>query len=1043
MRISTLTIVLVAVMFTHASIAQRSISGKITSDADKMGVPGVNILVKENPGIGTISDLDGNYMLTVPNDAKTLVFKFVGMETQEQEIGNRTIINVVMRDETKMLEGVIVTAIGIKSERKALGYAAQDLKADELNSTREPNIVNSLGSKVAGVAVTSSSGTPGAASKITIRGSQSMTGQNGPLFVIDGVPMDNSFEGSSSSDRSNRAIDLNNDDIESVTVLKGPAATALYGINAAGGAIIITTKKGAGKGNKPLRVEVSSQFSIDKVNKLPEKQKKYTLGTGGSITDPQHDGGTALSWGALIDTCRFDGISNPYDPNGYIRGMSSLPSDARLVAPYDNAENFFQNAMNFNNYLSVSGTGKKGNYYFSAGRLNQTGVIPLSDFSRTSLKLSGDYKLLEKLSVTASATYTNSGGSRNQRGSNASGVLFGLMRANEMFDLSNGVSDPVNDKKAYMLNDTLQRTFYGDIDNPYWSINKNKVRDKVNRLISFAQVDFKPFSGVNITYRAGIDTYTEHVKDYLSDYSKDNYNVGLIYFDTTFFRSFNSDLILSFDKDLSEDLNLQVITGHNFYSRRREFDSRGGEDFIAPGIYDLSNVNTLFEPSHSLTRYKTVGIYYDVKLSFKKFLYLSTTGRNDWSSTLPKNRNNFFYPSVNAGFIFTEVLGLTDSKYLSFGKIRVNYAEVGKDAPFGSLTTPWSSANEVRGNKNYTLTNQIGNSKITPEKTRSYEAGADLRFFQNRINVDFSYYKMFSIDQIVPVTIAPTTGGTELTVNVGKLNNEGVELQLGVTPLKTNDFAWDAQFNFSKNKSEIIKLYKNLEMLPTGYTYGVSSTENVFIVGQPYGVIYGSRWKRDSLNRIVIDSLSGFPLVDAERGIVGDPNPDWQLSIRNTFSYKGFSLSFLVDIRHGGDMYNGTAGVMKSLGVHKETLNRNEDVVFHGVYADGRPNDKAVKWADYYQRYGRTMISEGNIEDGSWVRLKELSVNYSLPKTLLESIYLERVDIGFSGRNLFLITDYSGIDPDTNLSGASNSYGRDYFNNPGTKSFMFNVKLVF
>ncbi len=724
--------------------------------------------------------------------------------------------------------------------------------------------------------------------------------------------------------------------------------------------------------------------------------------------------------------------------------MSSAPAGAKAVKPYDNVENFFQNALNANHYLSLSGAHKMGNYYFSLGRLDQTGVIPLSNFRRTTLKMTGDIKPIEKLKLSASLSYTNSGGLRNQRGSNASGVVFGLMRCNEMFDLANGVSDPVNNRRAYMLGDTAQRTFYNDIDNPYWSVNMNKVKDNVNRYLGFAQADYKVMDGLNLTYRFGMDNYSETVKDYLSDYSKDNYNVGLLYFDTTIFKSYNSDFIMSFDKDINEDMNIQVVAGHNYYVRRREYNSAGGEDFITQGIYELSNMRTVYNPVHALTRYRIAGIYYDIKFSYKKFLYLSTTGRNDWSSTLPKNNNSFFYPAVSLGFIFTEPLGLTDNPIFSFGKIRVNYAEVGKDAPPLSLQTLWNPADSVHGNPTYSLDNGMGNMKIKPEKTKSYEAGIDLRFFQNRISVDFTYYRMNNNEQIVPINVPASSGGTSLLVNVGKLRNQGIELQVGVTPVKSNNFNWDVWFNFSKNKSEVIELYGDMALLPVGSTYGVSSTENVFIKGQPYGVIYGSRWLRDSLNRIVVGT-DGFPKVDPVRGIVGNPNPDWLLGIRNSLSYKGLSFSFLFDFRHGGDIYNGTVGVMKSLGTHISTLNRNDSLIYNGVVVENgyQPNTKKIRYADFYQRYGRTGVSEANIEDGSWVRLKEVGITYRIGKDMLKSIPIEAIDLGFTGRNLLLFTSYSGLDPDTNLSGASNSFGRDYFNNPNTRSFSFNLKLTF
>lgn len=1046
------TLLIAFIILVSSNIfSQKTITGNVTSETDGLGLPGVNILVKGIEGYGTITDYEGNYNIEIPDNATTLIFSFIGMRSEEVEINNRTTINLVMIEESEMLEGVIVTAIGIREEKKSLGYAAQQVTSDELTSSREANMVNSLGSKVAGVEVVSSSGSPGAAANIVIRGRTSLRYDNSPLFVVDGVPIDNSFEGSSKTDRSNRAIDLNSDDIESVTVLKGPAASALYGIRAANGAIIITTKKGQGKGSK-TRIEFKSSISFDVVNKLPEKQRMYSQGDNYQIANPNAFSGSSqkFSWGALIDTLRYDGDTEYlYDPNGRMVGMSDPTATNNVVKAYDNPGNFFQTGATYNTHLSMSGGGDVAQYYFSVGRLEQNGIVPNSSFEKTTFKISGETKLSENFKISGSAAYSNTGGSRLQRGSNASGVMFGLMRSPETFDLANGTSDPVNDPYAYTYeNDTTQRTWFFDADNPYWSINKNKVIDNVDRIIGYTQFDWSIIPGVALTYRVGIDNYAEEVKDYLANQSKDEYNIGLIINDNKNHKSVNSDLLLTMQRELNEDIELTTILGHNYFSEKDYYTFMQGWNFIIPNFYDISNVRTVEDQSDFLREKKMTGVFYNVKIAYKKFLYLSTTGRNDWSSTLPSGNNSFFYPSVNLGLIFTEPLGLNKNPYFSYGKLRINYAEVGNDAPTYSTSNYFVNTTNVRGQVAYVNNSIIGNSKLEPEKTKSFEVGFDLRFFQNRLGLDMTAYQSRSINQIIDVTIPYSAGYNEMTLNAGTVENKGIELQLFGTPIEQKDFAWDVTLNYSKNVNTVVELSEGLDFLASGNNFGIATTSNVFIPGEAYAVLYGKQWLKDENGKRVIDA-SGLPIVDTENGIVGDPNPDWIMGIRNTFTYKNISLSSLIDIRMGGDIYNGTVGVMKSIGTHASTVNRTDSVVFSGVTDhDNNPetpmveNTTKTSWYDYYTNYGLVGVSEENIEDGSWIRVKELGISYSLPSNLMDKLPISNINIGFTARNLLLFTNFSGIDPETNLSGATNSLGRDYFNMPNTKTYMFSLKVV-
>ena len=908
--------------------------------------------------------------------------------------------------------------------------------------------MNALSSKVAGVEITSSSGTPGASSNIVIRGRVSLTRSNSPLFVVDGVPISNDYAGSYYVDHSNRAIDINPNDIESITVLKGGAATALYGIKAAPGAIIITTKTGKGTGDKKQKITFRTSLGFDQVNKLPEKQYKYAQGFKDASGDLVYSSSSNTSWGPLIDTLRYDGNPNDYYKYGNIVGMSDPSATDQRVIAYDNVNDFFATAIKSDTYLSVGGGNKDGNYYVSIGHLNQSGIVPNSEFKRTNMKLSGDFNLSEKLSSSGSASYANSGGTFLQRGSNLSAVMVGLMRVTPTFDITNGSDDPVNDKTAWMLPDGTQRNYYPNYDNPYWSINKNIATSDVNRFIGNTQLNYKIFPWLNAMYRLGLDYYNEKRENYLDNNSSDTPE-GYIDVNTYEFKTVNSDFILTAEKEINENLKLTGLFGHNYYTRNSYSLNSHGDLFVLPDFYDLSNATTV-SSSDSEYKKEMVGVYYDIKLAYKNYLYFNTTGRNDWSSTLPEDKNSFFYPSVNLSFIFSDAFEL-DQKiaFFDYGKIRISWAQGGNDADIYALEDYFVSiTGGTRGQVTYATQRSIGNMKIKPELTTSTEVGVDLRFFKNRVGIDFAYYNSKSDGQIISAPVTYSTGFSSMTLNSGVISNKGIELQLYLTPIEKTNFTWDIMVNFARNKNIVEDLPDGISLVEFATT-GLSSTRSVGIEGQPFGVIYGGKYLRNENGDVIVNS-EGFPLIDPEAGIVGDPNPDFTLGLRNTFSYKGLRLSALIDIRQGGDIYNGTRAVMTSLGTHKDTENREDDYIFPGVRNEGTEenpvwveNDVAVvRDRDYYSKQGGLAgLSEAYIEDGSYVRLRELTLSYNLPSKWIEKLPVSSLSIGLSGKNLLLFTDYKGIDPETNLSGASNSLGRDYFNMPNTKSYELSLQL--
>lgn len=1022
--------------------AQRPITGQVrAADPDAAPLAGVTVLVKESPTTGVLTDREGRFRLDLPENAATLVFSMIGYERKEVAIGDRSTLNVSIVPEDLFLKEVVISAVGIEKEKQSVGYSVQRLDSDALVNARETNLVNALNSKVAGVEVISTSGSPGASANIVIRGRTSLN-NNSPLFVVDGVPIDNSYASSNFVDHANRGIDINPDDIESLTVLKGPAATALYGVRAANGAIIIKTKRGS-KGQQA--VTVSQSLTWDRVNQLPEYQQLYAQGVA--------LGGTAVyrgplesnrSWGPRIDTLRYDGNSDyRFSRLGAIVGQSDPRATEARVRPFDHAGDFFQTGLTSNTHVGVSGGSEVATYYLSAGYLRQTGVVPNADFKRISVKLTGDTHLSKKITVSGSANYVQSGGNRMQRGSNLSGVMLGLTRTPTTFDLTNGSADPVNDPAAYTFSDGSPRRYWDAYDNPYWSVNRNLSRDRVNRIIGNGQVDYQITPSLKLRYRLGIDYYFEERTSHWDNQSNE-FGTGVIFNDLFSSQSINSDLLLTFQHKLTEQLSLTAAAGHNYFAERSLNSITEGETFIIPDFYDISNVAAVTFVDDNERRRRIAGTFYDVQLNYASYLYLNVTGRWDWSSTLPVAEVPFFYDSYSLGFVFSEPLKLGTRKGFSYGKLRLSYATVGGDASPYSLNTFFRLTQPVKGQTAFLPQTTIGNANLRPEETRSIEAGVDLRFFQNRLSVDLTAYRSVSRDQIISVPVAFSSAYSFFIANAGEIKNEGIEALISLTPVKTRRWEWEVQVNFAANENTVVELAEGVNDIQFPGA-GVTSTSNRAIPGQPFGVIYGTRWLRDDAGNQIIDD-NGYPLFDPQDpGIIGDPNPDWQLGLRNSVSYAGFRLSALLDIRQGGDVFNGTVGVMKNLGVHKSTESREEPVVIAGVrQSDGQPNTTAVRLdADYYSRYPFSGVSEASIEDASWIRLRELTLSYSFPGKWLDQLPLARLSLGLSARNVFLITGYSGVDPETNLAGASNSYGRDWFNSPNTRSLGVNFNATF
>ncbi|MEM7107546.1 MAG: SusC/RagA family TonB-linked outer membrane protein [Bacteroidota bacterium] len=1067
--------------FLQVSAQERTVSGKVISIEDGSALPGVNVIVKGTTN-GSVTDIDGNYRISVPAEGGILVFSFIGLATEEVEIGARSVLDLQMSPDVQQLSEVIVTAVGIEQNKRALGYSVQNVAGDDVIRSGETNIVNALNSKAAGVTVVSSAGSPGASANIRIRGNTSINGSNSPLFVIDGVPIDNSDPGNGVGgvDRSNRAIDLNPNDVESLTVLKGPAATALYGIRAANGAIIITTKKGTNS-SKPT-VNISAGVTFDRINKIHDFQNEYAQGAGGNYRGPEN--GTGSSWGPLVSSLEYatdpDAANAPssdvffngqyaFDRNGYL--VPSGTGNGTPANTYDK-EDFFVTGVTQDYNISVSGGGENVNYFISAGNYDQSGIVPNAEWKRRSFRSNINAQLTERLSAGISAYYANSGGQRIQRGSNISGIGIGLYRTAPTFDNTNGLDskDAADDPSSYILPDGSQRAYRYNIntnraiyDNPYWIVNNIPFFDNVDRLTGYITTAYDITDWMKVSYKLGLDYFSEENLNAF-DIGTASTPAGSVIQTNRVNTDINSDLLLLISKDINEDLNISATLGHNYYSSERTINTATGNTLGAQGFYHISNATDIQATQNILER-ELYGVFGEFRFDYKNMVFLNISGRNDWSSLLPEDNNSFFYPAVSAGVDITEVLGQSNNPTIPYAKLRASWGQVGSDAPFfyatssvyvsavsggdgftDGITFPAFGVNAFE--RDFTL----GNPNLEPETTTTIELGADLKFLNGRVGLDLTWYKKNSEDQILAVDVAPTTGVGSIIRNGGEIENTGIEILLTGTPVTVGDFSWDVGINFTHFESDVVDLPDDIGEAGI-FLAGFTSTSSRVIEGQPYGALFGNRFARNEEGRLIIGS-NGWPLQDPTDGVIGDPTPDWLAGISNTWSYKGFSLTALLDIRSGGDIWNGSKGVLNFFGVTQETADQRTitGYVFDGVKADSEGNATEAEnnipvdfglGGDRWTRYAFGGLSEESIEDGSWVRLREVTLSYNLPSKLFQGNFISGGSISLTGRNLFLITEYTGIDPEVNLTGASNGYGLEYFGLPNTRSYGVRVNLSF
>lgn len=1051
-----LLLTLLVLFYVTTMFAQTvQISGTVTNSEDGLPIPGATVQVKGTT-VGSITDFDGKYTVAVPEGSAILVYSFVGMKSIEREIAGQTVIDVILEPDVLGLDEVVVTAIGIKRETKALGYAVQSVDAEDLSKSNNPNILNSMNGKVAGVTINSNSGAAGGGSTILIRGAASITGENQPLFVIDGVPIDNSSYrdatyATEGVDNANRGIDLNGDDIESVNVLKGGAATALYGLRAANGAVIITTKKGKAGG---FSVDFHSSYGWEEITMMHPLQDKYAQGSNGGF---QNFGGTTLTWGPLISDLRYDGdTSYEYDQ---INGRQVLHTDPtatnKVVQPFDNVNEFFQTGHTRMNSINMGGGNEKTTFFVSYSNSYTEGVQPENTFEKNTFKISGQTRLGDKWTVGGNANYVNSGGIRVQRASNVSGMMLGLLRTSPNFDIA-----------RYYLPDGSQRA-YSFYDNPLWSAENNQTEDNVHRLIGNVNASFQATDWLNFSYRLGIDTYTDQRSGHHA-VGAASYPDGQVQESERVRTLINSDLLANINRDLTSELRFNSTLGFNMFQDEYRMLQIWGEDLQIPLWYHIDNASSTTTINNNQLQ-RSQAFFGDIGFEYKSMLFLNGTARYESSTTLPEENNTFLYPSISTGFVFTELGPLKSNPILSFGKLRASWAKnANVPGPYQTVTyytlqtyddgfTNGIDFSSFMGLGGFGTSATIGNGDLKPETQRTWEIGADLRFFQNRFSIDFTYYNQYNEDLIVQVPIASASGYGFMNLNAGEMENKGIELLLMGTPVKTSDFSWDVTVNYTRNRSMVVKLAEGIDEVFQG---GFTSAAIYSIAGEPFGSIFGTYFLTDDNGNWIInddpeDPNYGYPYRSADRKGLGNANPDWTMGITNSFTYKNFTVSALLDIKQGGVMFNFTKARLYTQGVHKDTENRGEMHVFNGVmghYDDegnlinsGQTNNIEVplNQAWYTGDGGSQGAAEPFVEDASWVRLRNVNITYDLPESITSKTFINRASVYFNARNLWIDTPYSGIDPESSLTSDAASYGMEYFNTPGTKSYTLGLKLSF
>lgn len=1051
------------------------IDGKVTSKEDGMSLIGVTVSVKGTK-IGTKTKNDGTFQLDVPKESKLLVFSYLGFKRAEVEINDRKTINVSMEVDKIQTGDVVVTALGVERNNKELGYSVQELDGNATSQARETNIVNALAGKIAGVTVVGSPSGIGGSSRVTIRGERSLNiSNNQPLFVVDGVPITNQVVGSTGN--SNQEVDYGNgagvvnpDDIETITVLKGANATALYGSRANNGAILITTKSAKGSG---FGVSFNSTTSYETALRLPEYQNVYGQGADGQFSFVDGSGGglrdgTDESWGPKFDGQLIPQFNSPrVDANGnainYRGGdTKSAPAGSTIVptawvARPDNVKDFFEVGQTRNNNIAFSGSNNFGDFRLSLTNLAQTGIVPNTDLERNTISFNGSYKLTEDFTVKTVVNYikSNSGNRPN--------LSYGTENIMYLFNCWLGRSDDVSAMRDYWQRDLdgLQQfaSNYNYHDNPYFQLYENTNSQSFDRIFGNISLKYNILDNLSLQLRSGTD-FQDEIRERRRAYSTQRFRFGQYRQENVTIEEINSDLLLTYNTEFNEDWTALISLGGNQMEQKNRITSVVAPELTIPEIYNLTNsrVNPLASQIDNKKRINS--LYGTTNFGYKNYLFLDISARNDWSSTLPIDNNSYFYPSASISAVMTDMLEMPEE--ISFLKLRAGVAQVGNDTDPYRLTQPFLPGGNFGATVGYSESGELANSTLKPEISTSVEFGFEYKMFENRIGLDFTYYQTNSKNQILPVQLSNTSGYNTRLLNAGEIFNWGIEAALTGTIIKTDDgFKWDAFVNFSMNRSEVIELAEGVKNYVIASRYITVEAREGGRMGDMYAIGYQRVTDASSpYFGQIIHGTNGRPLRSTERIKVGNYNPDWLAGIGTSVNYQGLSASVLFDYRSGGQVYSHTQTVGREGGQIIETLEGRADgydltkdgngVVSEGVIKleDGtyKPNDVKLTAREWHSAItsGRNIL-EDMVYDATYLKLREIRIGYTLPNEWTKDLFLRNVQISFVGRNLaILYSNVPHIDPETSsLSGNTIIPGVESVAMPSSRSMGFNINFQF
>ncbi len=1021
-------------MLTLSVWAQdRVISGRVSSAEDGGALPGVNVVVKGTTN-GTVTDSDGRYTLSVPATGGVIIFSFIGLQSQEITIDSRSVIDIKMVADVTQLTEVVVTAQGIERDQRSLGYSLKTVKGDNVSQRSETNLLNTLQGKLSGVIITGSSGGAGASTNINIRGITSFSGSNQPLIVVDGIIFNNDTNNTQNtlfgSQPTNRLNDISPENIESLNVLKGPGASVLYGSRAANGVIVITTKKGAKVAGK-TEVTLTSSLNFQDVFGLPKFQNQYGQGINND-----YNANSSNSWGPA-----FGGsLTEVVDAQGQTVPYQAYPN---------NVKDFYQQGRIVQNGVNIASGDKEKNVSLSISGTDQVGIIPTTDFSRYSVALGGNTKLDNGLKVSSNITYVKSkqGGITQGNGGSALGQITRIPRS---YDLMGRAYQDANGKSLY---------YVPTQNHPIWSTQNEQMNSKVDRVFGNLTLGYDVRPWLNVSYRATADVITDIRKLYLAIGSA-RQATGQVDESFTHNTEFNGDLMIRASKDdiFMPGLTASILLGQNLNQRTFKQTFADAVTLTIPGFQNLANGSVFTGTGDVETLRRLVGVYADLNLSYKDYLFLELQGRVDKSSTLPVGNNSFFYPGVSVSFVPTDAFKL-QSDVLSYVKVRGSIGKVGKDAnPYllKSFYVASGFGNNVAavafpmtiGSANipgFSPSVRIGSNSLTPEFTTSYEGGLNVGLFKNKLSIDAGYFYSESASQIFNVAVSNSTGYDTQTSNVGLITNRGLELELTATPLKTSDFSWDVSFNFSRLRNKVVRIVPGVtsSTIPGNGFTGISASIKE---GEPFGVIIGTDFAVNANGDRLVNGTSGAYMPGTPNSVISNPNAKWISGLTNTFSYKRISLSALVDVKYGAQLYSFGWVDLRSNGSLEITgKDRELPRVLPGVIDNGdgtfSPNNIQIPAQTYWAALGG-LASKAAVFDATAYRLREVSLTYQLPASVLSRTPFGSASIGVSGRNLWFYAPHAPGDPELNTQGAGNIQGLDLNGAPNTRNYGFNLRIT-